>query len=134
MPYYYHGPVMPGGRKPTGGKIRVSRGKRKREAGRHPAFTTIGERRLKLVRIRGGGIKLRLISGNEVNVAVGGGVTKRAKILGFIENPSDKTLSRRGIITKGALVKTDLGIVRITSRAGQHGLLNGVLVREEVAS
>lgn len=134
MPYYYHGPVMPGGRKPTGGKIRVSRGKRKREAGRAPAFTTIGERRLKFVRIRGGGVKLRLISGNQVNVALGGGVTKRVKVLGFVENPSDKVLSRRGIITRGALVKTELGLVRITSRAGQHGILNGVIVREEVAS
>ncbi|MEM0192496.1 MAG: 30S ribosomal protein S8e [Candidatus Korarchaeum sp.] len=134
MPYYYHGPVMPGGRKPTGGKIRVSRGKRKSEAGRPPAFTTIGERRLKFVRIRGGGIKLRLVSGNQVNVAMGGGITKRARIVGFIENPSDKVLSRRGMITRGALVRTELGVVRITSRAGQHGILNGVLVREEVAS
>lgn len=134
MPYYYHGPVMPGGRKPTGGKIRVSRGKRKSESGRAPAFTTIGERRIRFVRIRGGGIKLRLISGSDVNVAIGGGVTRRAKILGFIENPSDKVLSRRRIITKGTLVRTELGVVRITSRAGQHGILNGVLLREEVAS
>lgn len=94
----------------------------------------IGERKLKLVRVRGGGFKLRLISGNEVNVAIGEGITKRAKILSFVENPSDKALSRRGVITKGALVRTELGIVKITSRAGQHGILNGVLVREEVAS
>ncbi|MCS7103427.1 MAG: 30S ribosomal protein S8e [Candidatus Korarchaeum sp.] len=134
MPYYYHGPVTPGGRKPTGGKIRVSRGKRKSEAGRSPAFTTIGEKRLKFVRVRGGSMKLRLISGSQVNVAIGKGITRRAKILGFIENPSDKVLSRRGIITRGALVKTEFGIVRITSRAGQHGILNGVLAREEVAS
>jgi len=134
MPYYYHGPVMPGGRKPTGGKIRVSRGKRKSEAGRAPAFTRIGERRLKIVRVRGGGLKLRLIAGDQINVALGGGVTRRARILGFIENPSDKVLSRRGIITRGALVRTELGVVRVTSRTGQHGILNGVLVREEVAS
>ncbi|MEM4581092.1 MAG: hypothetical protein QW092_01855 [Candidatus Korarchaeum sp.] len=38
------------------------------------------------------------------------------------------------MITRGALVRTELGVVRITSRAGQHGILNGVLVREEVAS
>lgn len=112
----------------------MSRGKRKREAGRPPALTVIGERKLKLIRIRGGGFKLRLVSGNEVNVAVGGGITKRARILGFIGNPSDKTLNRRGVITKGALVRTELGIVKITSRAGQHGVLNGVLVGEGVAS
>ncbi len=134
MPYYYHGPVMPGGRKPTGGKIRKSRGKRRREAGRPPAFTVVGIRKLKHIRVMGGNWKLRLVSDHEVNVAIGDGQTKKVKILDVIDNPASKVLKRRGIITKGAIVKTEIGMVKITSRPGQHGILNGILLREEVAS
>ncbi len=134
MPYYYHGPVMPGGRKPTGGKIRKSRGKRRREIGRSPAFTIVGERKIRPIRVMGGGRKLRLISAYEVNVALGNGETKKVKILDVIENKASKIFTRRKILTKGALVKTELGTVRITSRPGQHGILNGVLLREDVAS
>lgn len=134
MPYYYHGPVMPGGRKPTGGKVRKSRGKRRREAGRPPAYTVVGARKLRHIRVMGGGRKQRLMSDYEINVAMGDGNTKRAKIMNVIKNPASKFLERRKIITKGAIVKTELGLVRITSRPGQHGILNGVLLREEVAS
>jgi len=34
------------------------------------------------------------------------------------------------VITKGAIVKTELGLVRVTSRPGQHGVVNGVLIEE----
>ncbi len=133
MPYYYHGPVMPGGRKPTGGKIRKSRGKRKREAGRFPALTTLGPRKLKMVRVMGGNYKPRLLADQEVNVALENGQSKRVRILEVVKNPADVVLTRRGIITKGAIVRTELGLVKITSRPGQHGILNGILMREEVA-
>ncbi|MDK2384334.1 MAG: 30S ribosomal protein S8e, partial [Candidatus Korarchaeota archaeon] len=102
--------------------------------GRPPAFTVVGARKLKPIRIMGGGRKLRLVSDHEVNVALGDGTTKKVKILDVMENPASKVLTRRKIITRGALVKTELGLVRITSRPGQHGILNGVLLREEVAS
>ena len=134
MPYYYHGPVMPGGRKPTGGKIRKSRMKRKREIGRPPALTVVGVRKFKAIRAMGGNRKLRLLADHEVNVALGDGSSKKVKILEVVENPASKVLTRRRILTKGAIVKTELGLVRITSRPGQHGVLNGVLLREEIAS
>jgi small subunit ribosomal protein S8e len=35
---------------------------------------------------------------------------------------------RRNIITKGAVVDTDIGHVKITSRPGQSGALNGIKV------
>jgi len=34
-----------------------------------------------------------------------------------------------GILTKGAIVETELGKVKITSRPGQDGVLNGVLIQ-----
>ncbi|MCK4384091.1 MAG: 30S ribosomal protein S8e, partial [Candidatus Lokiarchaeota archaeon] len=39
-----------------------------------------------------------------------------------------KDLNRRHILTKGAVVETELGNARITSRPGQHGTLNGILM------
>jgi len=54
--------------------------------------------------------------------------TQKVKILRFQSNDASKDLNRRHILTKGAIVETELGNVRITSRPGQHGILNGVLI------
>ena len=43
----------------------------------------------------------------------------------------DGSYVRRNIITKGAIVKTEAGLVKITSRPGQDGTLNGILVEEK---
>ncbi|MHA1475907.1 MAG: 30S ribosomal protein S8e, partial [Promethearchaeota archaeon] len=38
--------------------------------------------------------------------------------------------NRRNILTKGAIVKTKLGLVKITSRPGQTGQINGKLLEK----
>ena len=53
---------------------------------------------------------------------------KRSKVISVVENISDPNFVRRNIITKGAIVETDAGYARITSRPGQVGILNAVLV------
>ena len=45
-----------------------------------------------------------------------------------VENTANTHFVRRNIITKGAVVDTSLGRVKVTSRPGQHGMINGVLV------
>jgi len=35
---------------------------------------------------------------------------------------------RRNIITKGAVIKTEKGPARVTSRPGQHGIINAILL------
>ena len=115
------------GKKPTGGKIRLSRKKRKYELGRESTFTKIGEEKRKIIRTKGGGRKIKIISAQFVNVALKG-KTKKTKILGVVENPANPHFARMGIITKGAIVRTELGLVRITSKPGQNGVLNGVLI------
>jgi small subunit ribosomal protein S8e len=35
---------------------------------------------------------------------------------------------RRNIITKGAVIKTELGDAKVTNRPGQDGLINAVLL------
>jgi len=38
---------------------------------------------------------------------------------------------RRSILTKGAIIKTEIGDARITNRPGQDGIINAVLLPSE---
>lgn len=116
-------------RKNTGGRSRSNRNKRKIEFGRDPADTKIGERKTKKIRAKGGNEKIRLTNANKINVVdPNNNKVQSAEILNVIENPANIQFVRRNIINKGAVVETNLGKVRVTSRPGQHGIINGVLV------
>ncbi|MBN2150374.1 MAG: 30S ribosomal protein S8e [Candidatus Lokiarchaeota archaeon] len=115
--------------KPSGGRRHRNQKKHKREMGRYPIETTMGERSVKRQRVRGGNIKNKLYHEQMVNVT-DGATTKYVKIQDVLENPSNKDLNRRKVITRNALLKTELGKVRVTSRPGQVGVINGVLVKE----
>ena len=117
-------------RKVTGGKYHKSKKKKLFEVGRNPANTEITEkRRVRVKRTRGGNKKVQLLSYNFVSVSNNKKIEK-AKIESVIENPADINFTRRNIITKGAIIKTNLGEVKITSRPGQDGVLNGILVKK----
>jgi small subunit ribosomal protein S8e len=45
-----------------------------------------------------------------------------------VENPANKNYIRRNILTRGAVVMTELGKAKITSRPGQDGEVNAILV------
>ncbi len=116
-------------RKPTGGRGKSNRNKRKIEFGRDPAETKIGERKFKKIRAKGGNEKIRLTNDNKINVVVPQkNEVKVAEILNVVENTANFQFVRRNIINKGAVVETNLGKVKVTSRPGQHGILNGVMV------
>jgi len=125
----WHGDIHK--RKPTGGKKRPYREKRKFEMGSFPTETIVGESATKVDRRRGGNLKVRLISTKWVNVSdPSTGETKKAEILGVLRNPANVDYDRRNVITKGTLLETSLGRARVTSRPGQSGVLNAVLVSE----
>lgn len=118
-------------RKPSGGKRRAYRRKRRFETGSFATETVSGETKRKTMRTRGGSVKIRLESDKYVNVTdPASGKTERVEILRVLKSPSSVDYDRRGVITKGTVVETHLGTVRITSRPGQHGVLNAVLVSE----
>jgi small subunit ribosomal protein S8e len=117
------------GKKKTGGLIRLARKKRKFELGNLPVLTKVDEPKRRVVRTKGGGLKVKLVSETFVNVSMKG-KTKKTKILEVVKNPSNVHFAKRGIITKGTIVKTELGLVKITSRPGQNGVLNGVLIEK----
>ena len=54
--------------------------------------------------------------------------TQKVEIGEVLENPANVDYNRRGVITKGAIVKTQLGNVRVTSRPGQNGIVNGIII------
>lgn len=115
-------------RKYTGKKYKHFRKKRKRELERPRLDTTVGEEKKKKQRVLGGNMKLKLFSTKFINVTdLNTNKTSKVRILRFEENLASKDLNRRHILTKGAVVETELGNVKITSRPGQHGVLNGVL-------
>ncbi|MFZ1128161.1 30S ribosomal protein S8e [Methanoregula sp.] len=116
-------------RKVTGGRRRPAQGKRRFEIGLAPADTHIGEDRTKMVRIMGGNIKVRSMRAQYANVTkLSNGETKKVKIETVEENGANPNYVRRNLLTKGAIVRTEIGHARITSRPGQDGLINAVLV------
>ncbi len=119
-------------KKPTGGKKARHRMKRKYELGRPPTMTKLAEKEVrKIIRVRGGNTKIRLKRATFVNVAIPDeNKTVKTRIIAIVETPSNPQLVRGNYITKGTIVRTELGLVKITSRPGQDGVLNGVLVEK----
>ena len=120
----YQGPSP---RKRTGGRRRPASDKRKYQLGTEPTETQVGDTRLKTVDARGGTEKVRAIATDTASVA-GGGEVVAADIESVAENPSNPNYARRNIITKGAVLETSEGRVRVTSRPGQDGQVNAVLL------
>ncbi len=112
----------------TGKRIKPHRGKRKFEIGREQHTPTIGKTRLKNIRTRGNNQKTRLMSTDTAYVInPKTGKTIKTKIITVLENPANPHYVRRNIITKGAIINTELGKARVTSRPGQTGNINAVL-------
>jgi small subunit ribosomal protein S8e len=118
-------------RKKTGGKKRAYRTKRVHEQGRHPVETTFGETRRKKVEGRARIEKVKIVKAEMVNVSnPATGKTERLEILDVIRNPAKADYNRRGVITKGTIIRTDKGLAKIVSRPGQDGALNAVVEEE----
>ena len=118
-------------RKRTGGRRKAYRKRRKYEAGRFPVETQLGEPERKLERTKGGGLKVKLVSDQWVNLSdPRTGKTERVRILSVVKNPANVDWDRRGIITRGTIVRTERGLAKIISRPGQNGVLNAIPIEE----
>ena len=116
-------------RKRTGGRLRPIRKKRRFEIGRELQHATLGAGTVKRYRVRGGNVKLRILTTGTINVYdPATKKTQRATVVSVRENAANPNYVQRNIITKGAILETDLGLVRVRSRPGQDGVLNGVRV------
>ena len=113
----------------TGRQIRHFRSKRKFEIGREAHLTTLGLQKTKDVRTRGKNKKTRLLTTNiAVVVDPKTGKSEKTEITTVVENKANIHYVRRNILNKGAIINTKLGKARVTSRPGQTGLVNAVLI------
>jgi small subunit ribosomal protein S8e len=122
----YQGPSP---RKRTGGRRRPASKKKKHQLGTEFTETQLGDAKFKTVDARGNTEKVRAIATDTASVAVDGEVVAAA-IEDVVENASNPNYVRRNIITKGAVIETSEGRARVTSRPGQDGQVNAVLVEE----
>jgi small subunit ribosomal protein S8e len=119
-------------KKLSGGRKRAYKGKRKFEQGSFPAETTLGEPKRKVARGMGGNLKIKALSDKYACVTdPKSGKTEKVEIVRVVKNPANIDYDRRGVITKGVVIETSLGLARVTSRPGQDGIINAVLVSEK---
>jgi small subunit ribosomal protein S8e len=119
-------------RKISGGRKRPYRGKRTFEMGREAVETELGSNVQKTVRGKGGQMKRKLLKEEYANVAdPTSRRTERVKIIRVLRNPVSVDYNRRNIITRSAILETELGEAVVTSRTGQDGVINAVLVGEK---
>ncbi|MBN2734817.1 MAG: 30S ribosomal protein S8e [Methanomicrobiaceae archaeon] len=116
-------------RSETGGRLKPSRSKRRVEIGRSPAETHIGEERRRIIRTHGGNSKVRALRASFASVAnPKTGETKKVAIETVEANTANPNYVRRNLLTKGAVIKTEIGRAKIVSRPGQDGVINAVLI------
>ena len=116
-------------RKASGGRNKSTLSKRTHMLGRSATLTKIGEKKKTAVPTKGGSIKQRLFSENTANVFnPKTGKYETATIKTVLESAANRNFVRRNIITKNTIVQTDKGKAKITSRPGQDGVINAVLL------
>lgn len=115
------------GRKKTGGKYKKHKKKKLYEISGQKRVLKTGEEKRKTLRVRGGNLKNSLLRSKSINIEKKGKIIK-AEIKNVLETPSDRFLARQNILTKGAIVETDKGKVKITNRPTQEGIINGILL------
>ena len=115
-------------RSPTGHILHRNRKKKSRDRGLRFLEPTVDKHAAKQVIARGGRPKMKLLSENKVSLA---NPKTRKVTIGTItsvkENRANPHFVRRNILTKGALIETDQGLARVTSRPGQDGVITAVL-------
>jgi len=101
-------------RRATGGKRKAYRKKRKFSLGRQPSNTKIGERRVHLVRTRGGNKKFRGLRLETGNFSWGSeAVTRKSRILRVVYNSSNNELVRTNTLVKNCIIQIDASPFRL---------------------
>ncbi len=116
-------------RKPTGGLYNIARSKRKFEIGRMPAMTKVGKQNVKVIKTKGDSRKMKVLVAQFANVL--DPKTKKyvkAAIKTVDECQANRHFVRRNVLVKGAVITTDAGKAKVTSRPGQSGTVNAVLI------
>jgi len=116
------------GKKTSGGKYIKRRKKKSYEIAGQRRIVKLGEEKKKIKRTKGGNKKIVSLSAKFVNFMDKNKKTKKVEIKNVLETPSNRFLARQNIITKGTIVETEFGKVKITNRPTQQGFVNGILI------
>lgn len=113
----------------SGARRRSSRKHRKYERGSQATETIMGAPKLRVKRALGGNTKHRLLAASHANVTdKATGKAEKTKIIQVLQNPSNVDFDRRGIITKGTIIETEIGKAKVTSRPGQNGVVEAIKI------
>lgn len=116
-------------RKITSGRYKTYRKKRLHELGNLPRLTKLGERKSRLIKGKFSSYKQVLFNIDAANVYDPKNKKySKVKIITIVDNPANINFIRRNIMNKGAIIKTELGNAKITSRPGQDGNVNAILI------
>ncbi|MEB2792479.1 MAG: 30S ribosomal protein S8e [Caldisphaeraceae archaeon] len=120
-------------KKPSGGKRHLNK-KRKRRYAMGDLFvpTILGEKEERVMKnCRGNTTKVTLRKARKVVVSdKSSGRAEVAELHRIISTPANREFAKRSIITKGAIIETSKGRAVVTSRPGQQGVINAVLIEE----
>jgi small subunit ribosomal protein S8e len=114
-------------RKPTGGRYKNTRSHPISEHGSEPMNTRIEKKRVKTVKGLGSTTKRKAFGLTQISVMKDGKAVK-TEMTSVLENPANRNYVRRNIITKGTIVDTPEGKVRVTNRPSNEGHVVGVLI------
>jgi len=104
------------------------RDKKRSEVGNYFSATKMSDANVvSAVRRRGAGVGTKLKRAGFVNLLTKDGY-KKAKITGVLESKDNRNFARQNVITKGALINTDLGKAVVMNRPGREGAINAKLV------
>lgn len=113
------------------GKVKLkARDKRRREVGNYFSATRVGEKNTTVkTRKLGGKMSSRLKQAGFANVLTKNGY-KKVAIKSVVESKDNRNFARQGVITKGAIITTELGNAIVTNRPGREGSVNAKLIKE----
>lgn len=85
-----------------------------------------------ITRVYGGNVKVRLLSVKYANLYIPSErKSVKVEIKGIVETPANREYAKRGIVVRGTVIETERGKAIVTSRPGQDGVVNAVLIEEK---
>ena len=118
-------------RKSTGGRYVPHRGRRASERDGYAIEPLVGETTKRPSRTRGGRISFGIVTAIEANVSDSSGKTSKSKIVRVKQSPANRDYERRGVITRGAIIETEAGEARVSSKPTDDGVVNAVLIKKK---
>ena len=113
-------------KKISGGKYHAMRKKKLYERHSPARLTTLGAKKVKALKQKGGEIKRVLLATDHAFVLDQKTKKgKKVKIKAVLQIPSNRYL--KNVLMKGAIIDTEMGKARITNRPGQEGNIFAVL-------